>query len=47
MPDEAAPKPMRSNRLYETDLFYCAFQAVNCQATIIQSLRDRGNVSLG
>jgi hypothetical protein len=28
-------------------LVFCVFQAVNCQATIIQSLRDKANPSLG
>jgi len=46
MPNEAAREPMKSNRLYETGLFSCVFQAVNCQATIIQSLQDNGNPSL-
>jgi hypothetical protein len=40
LPNKAALKTMRSNRLYETDSFRCTFQAVNCQATIIKFLRD-------
>ena len=47
MPNEAALEPMKSNRLYEMGLFSCVFQAVNCQAAIIQSLQDNGNLPLG
>jgi len=46
VPNKSAPKPMRSNRLYETGLCSRLFQAVNCQATIVPSLRDKGNFSL-
>src|ERR1700751_3712465 len=46
MVNGAAPEPMKPNRLYETGLFSCVFQAVNCQATIIQSLQDKGHLSL-
>jgi hypothetical protein len=40
IPVRAAPEPPESNRLYETDSLFYPFLAVNCQATIIQSLRD-------
>jgi hypothetical protein len=46
MPNQGAPKPVRSNRLYETVPFFYYIPGSNCQATIIQSLRDKGNLAL-
>jgi hypothetical protein len=46
MPNQGAPKPVRSNRLYETVPFFFYIPGSNCQTTIIQSLRDKGNLAL-
>jgi hypothetical protein len=35
------PHRTRSYRLYETAFSLASFQAVNCQATLIKSLRDK------
>src|SRR5260370_20507779 len=40
MLDDEARRGRQSDRLYETGLFFNVSQAINCLATIIQSLRD-------
>ena len=41
MPNQGAPKPVRSNRLYETISFFLYIPGSNCQAKISQSPRDK------
>jgi hypothetical protein len=41
------PHRTKSYRLYETAFSLASFQAVNCQATIIESLRDDGKNRTG
>jgi hypothetical protein len=38
---ERMPHRTKSYRLYETVFSLASFQAVNCQATLIKSLRDK------